>query len=249
MTILLLRLAGPLQSWGDRSRFVRRETRHEPTKSGVLGLIAAAQGRRRTDPIEDLCHLQFGVRIDQPGKLTRDFQTAQRDGKPMPLSYRYYLADAAFIAAVSAEEALLTGIDDALRNPHFPLYLGRRSCPPAGPVSLGLRAGDLVTAVRAEPWHASRWYRRLQSPDGVDLEFLRDALSANEPGDIVRDEPRSFDPERREYEWRTVVHDEPVHVANPDGRRGRIGDVAGGLEAIDRATPAVHEPMSLLGGA
>ena len=76
MTVLLLRLAGPMQAWGDNSRFTRRDTRMIPTKSGVLGLLAAADGRRRTDPIEDLAGLRFGVRVDQPGQLQRDFQTA-----------------------------------------------------------------------------------------------------------------------------------------------------------------------------
>ena len=76
MTVLLLRLAGPLQSWGDSSRFTTRATRREPTKSGVIGLLAAAQGRRRTDSIEDLLTLRFGVRTDQPGSVVRDFQTA-----------------------------------------------------------------------------------------------------------------------------------------------------------------------------
>lgn len=53
MSVLLLQLAGPLQSWGDSSRFVRRETRNEPTKSGVIGMLASAQGRTREDSIED----------------------------------------------------------------------------------------------------------------------------------------------------------------------------------------------------
>ncbi len=61
--VLLLRLAGPMQSWGDASRFNRRETRTEPTKSAVIGLLASAQGRTREDPIEDLLQLSFGVRI------------------------------------------------------------------------------------------------------------------------------------------------------------------------------------------
>jgi len=45
MSVLLLRLAGPLQSWGDSSRFATRGTRREPTKSGVIGMVAAALGR------------------------------------------------------------------------------------------------------------------------------------------------------------------------------------------------------------
>ena len=81
MTVVAFRLAGPLQSWGSRSRFVRRETEKAPTKSGVLGLVAAAKGIRRTDPLESLLGLRFGVRVDQPGQLVRDFQTAQRPKK------------------------------------------------------------------------------------------------------------------------------------------------------------------------
>ncbi|MGQ4818899.1 type I-E CRISPR-associated protein Cas5/CasD, partial [Enterococcus faecium] len=95
----LLTLTGPLQSWGSASRFVRRGTEPAPIKNGVVGLLAAAQGRRRADPVEDLAALRFGVRIDQPGRLVRDFQTERRaDGTSLPLSYRFYLADAVFLA-------------------------------------------------------------------------------------------------------------------------------------------------------
>ncbi|MFW0768389.1 type I-E CRISPR-associated protein Cas5/CasD, partial [Trabulsiella odontotermitis] len=59
MTALLLRLAGPLQSWGTSSRFSRRGTDRVPSKSGVVGLLAAAQGRRRTDPLEELLGLRM----------------------------------------------------------------------------------------------------------------------------------------------------------------------------------------------
>lgn len=78
MTVLLLKLAGPLQSWGSGSRFTERGTQHEPTKSGVVGLLAAALGRRRTDPVDDLAALDFAVRIDQPGLLESDFQTEHK---------------------------------------------------------------------------------------------------------------------------------------------------------------------------
>jgi len=222
MTVLLLRLAGPLQSWGDSSRFVNRNTRREPTKSGVLGLIAAAQGRRRVDPIEDLTRLIYGVRTDQPGQLTRDFQTAQHWQEPkkdatvqsLPLSYRYYLADAVFVVGLEADGALLEGIDEALNSPAFPLYLGRRSAPPAGPVSLGLRPGSLTEAIRSEPWRASPVYQRKEKSSTVSLEFVRDAYPGETEGELVRDEPVSFNPEHRQYAWRTAINERPVEVAN-----------------------------------
>lgn len=240
MTVLLLRLSGPLQSWGDSSRFVNRSTRREPTKSGVLGLIAAAQGRRRADPIEDLTRLVFGARTDQPGHLIRDFQTAQHWQEPkkngtvesLPLSNRYYLADAVFVVGLEADHALLEGIEEALRSPAFPLYLGRRSAPPAGPVSLGLRPGSLLEAIRNEPWHASPVHQRKEKSPSVSLELVRDAFPGETEGELVRDEPVSFDPEHRQYTWRTVISEQPVEVTNPFAV---AGSYASGLD---------HDPMS-----
>ncbi|MHA7271263.1 type I-E CRISPR-associated protein Cas5/CasD [Arthrobacter sp. HLT1-20] len=233
MSVLMLRLAGPMQAWGDSSRFVSRGTRQEPTKSGILGMLAAAQGRRRTEPIEDLAQLKFGVRIDQPGQLLRDFQVAiSPDGsKSMPLSYRYYLADSVFLAAVEGESELIQGLQDALTDPVFPLYLGRRSCVPSGKVCLGIRETDLDTALREENWQAADWYQRKQSAVEVSLSIVRDALTSNELGETVRDVPLSFSPESREYAWRTVVRPRPQYVKNPYGKE------------------SAHEPMAELGGS
>ncbi|GAB2456921.1 type I-E CRISPR-associated protein Cas5/CasD [Nocardioides hungaricus] len=222
MSILLLRLDGPLQAWGDASRFVRRHTRAEPTKSGVLGLLAAAQGRRRTDPVEDLASLRFGVRVDQRGRLIRDFQTAIRRtrarSEAMPLSYRYYLADAVFVAAVEGDDALIAGLDEAVRQPAFPLYLGRRSCVPSGEeISLGTRSAGLLEALRAEPWLARPWYQKQQGRT-VHLELVVDALPGSASTETARDVPESFDPTRRDYGWRSIERPLPEAVDNPLGR-------------------------------
>lgn len=212
MSVLLLTLTGPLQSWGSSSRFVRRGTESAPTKSGVLGLLAAAQGRRRTDPLEDLAGLRFGVRIDQPGRLVRDFQTARSlDGrKTMPLSYRFYLADALFLAAVEGDADFLNVLTEALRRPVYPLYLGRRSCPPAGPLLPKVVEGSVEEVLGAEPWAAKAWYRRssaVASVPEVRVETVIDCPPGTATAVTVRDHPISFDPERREYGWRTVRYD------------------------------------------
>lgn len=196
-------------------------------------MLAAAQGRRRTEPIEDLAQLKFGVRIDQPGQLLRDFQVAISDDgrKSMPLSYRYYLADSVFLAAVEGESELIQGLQDALTDPVFPLYLGRRSCVPFGKVCLGIRETDLDTALRKEDWQAASWFQNKQKAKSIGLSIVRDALSPNEPGETVRDVPLNFSPESREYSWRTVVRPEQHYVETPKG------------------TESVHDPMSELGGS
>lgn len=243
MSVLLLRLAGPLQAWGDSSRFTRRHTRTEPTKSGVLGLLAAAQGRRRTEPIEDLVWLRFGVRVDQPGRLVRDFQTAIRwaDHKAMPLSYRYYLADAVFVAAVEGDAALIDGLDEAIRSPAFPLYLGRRSCPPTGRVSLGVVDKDLETALRDATWAAADFHKTSLPAGDVHLGMFVDAETPSDGlPEVVRDVPQSWSPERREYSWREVAQLAPVVQPNPHGRTpsGRLDPPRG----PSGAGPGAPEP-------
>ncbi|MBE9506519.1 MAG: type I-E CRISPR-associated protein Cas5/CasD, partial [Chloroflexi bacterium] len=143
MSVLLLRLSGPMQSWGVQSRFSVRDTGMEPSKSGVVGLLCAALGRCRDEPVDDLADLTMGVRVDQEGKLARDFQTAMsvlKAGggiKTTEPSSRYYLSDARFLVGLQGEDtALLRQIHGALRNPHWPLYLGRRAFVPGEPVWL-----------------------------------------------------------------------------------------------------------------
>ena len=220
MSVLTLQLAGPLQSWGASARFARRTTESAPTKSGVIGLLAAAQGRDRDADLTDLAALRFGVRIDQPGTRLRDYQTAHHadTDKSMPVSERFYLADAVFIAAVEGDDTLIEALHAALRAPvHLP-YLGRRSCPPARPVDLGTREGNLQHALENEPWRAARWYQRRRRHDQrVDLEIITEAGPGDDPGDTLRDQPLSFDPRHRRYGLRSL-HSTTVSVPNPLAR-------------------------------
>jgi CRISPR system Cascade subunit CasD len=219
VTTLLLRLGAPLQSWGTSSRFVRRNTDRAPSRSGILGMLAAAQGRRRTDPLEDLLDLRIGIRVDQPGQLERDFQTARtRDGSTsMPLSYRFYLADAVFAVAIEGDPGLLDSVQQALRSPAFPLFLGRRSCPPAGKLLHGLHDGTLIDRLRHHPWLASPWVQRRHHGATVDLDIVLDCPADAPDAELVRDEPISFDPRERRYRWRSV-HRDTVTVPNPAHR-------------------------------
>jgi CRISPR system Cascade subunit CasD len=205
MSTLLLRLAGPMQAWGSSSRFSNRMTELEPTKSGVIGLIAAAMGRRRTDPIDDLVSVKFGVRIDQAGKLICDFHTAKTfDGKQAFVSNRYYLSDAVFLAGIEGDNLLLNEINYAIKHPAFPLFLGRRSCPPSGRISLDVREGvSLKDALENEKWYAHDSYRKKQT-NLVRLDMMIDGESENFKAVLRRDEPVSYDQTYRRYGFREV---------------------------------------------
>jgi len=172
MPTLLLRLAGPMQSWGTTSRFDERDSQLEPSKSGVLGLVCAALGRDRAAPVDDLARLRMGVRVDREGLLMRDYQTAagvvttsgKADPRRVAISPRYYLADAAFLVGLEGEDRnLLDAVDSALRDPVWLLALGRKAFPPAAPVwleggsvELGLRDALIGAPRIASPRHEDR---------------------------------------------------------------------------------------------
>lgn len=242
MSVLTLQLAGPLQAWGSSARFSRRTTDSAPTKSGVVGLLAAALGRPRDGDLSDLAGLRFGVRIDQPGTRIRDFQTAHHDdtGKSMPVSDRFYLSDAVFVAGLEGDEDLLVQLHAAVRDPVFLPFLGRRSCPPSRKIDLGLHPGaELAATLGAQDWRASDWYQqRRREDETVDLTVLLEAGpddgGAEGPGDAIRDQPISFDPRHRRYGLRGVVA-RTATVPNPRAARGN-----------PRAAFASHDPVGHL---
>ncbi len=240
--VLVLRLAGPMQSWGSSSRFTRRSTEAFPTKSGIVGLLAAAQGRRRTDPIEDLANLRMAARVDQPGELLRDFQTAHREGESMPLSERFYRADAVFAAFVEGPVELIEGLAEALRRPVFPLYLGRRSCPPTMPLFLQVHEGRAWEIITQLPWQAARfWQQQKKWEEHISLRVVADKgiLPDDEPSSSshsLQDVPVSFDSTRRLYGLRSV-DETRVTVRNPQYEKPKESPapVSGG-----------HDPMAVI---
>ncbi|MCE2473616.1 MAG: type I-E CRISPR-associated protein Cas5/CasD [Anaerolineae bacterium] len=195
MATLLMRISAPLQSWGTQGRFTHRDTEREPSKSGIIGLLCAAQGRPREADIADLRALRMGVRVDRPGEIICDFHTAGTDGiylvegkvnrRNVIVSERYYLADAKFLVGLEGEPKLLHELQDALKRPTWTLFFGRKSCPPAQRIWLpdGLQDTDLDSALSAYP-----------SLDayGPPRQRLR-LLIEDDTGEIVRnDQPMSF---------------------------------------------------------
>jgi len=181
--ILLLRLTAPMQSWGVMSRFSRRDTGKEPSKSGVIGLLCAALGISRDEAntenplFAELLQLKMGVLALREGVLQSDYHTAQNiikaDGKLPPkgdtkLSTRFYLADADFVVALEGENReTLEKIQAALTNPKWQLFLGRKAFAPAAPVRF--REGVITTEKSLEDFLRSRELKEIL--DKYDDEF------------------------------------------------------------------------------
>lgn len=240
--LLLLRLEGPLQSWGGRSRWDVRETEAEPTKSGLVGLLGCALGYGRGDArlVEELdAGLRLGVRTDAPGRILEDYQTItdflptaagdfkvlggtksakalRSDPEARPatiISPRFYLEDAAFLAALEATDTappdLLRRCTEALQNPCWPLFLGRRACVPSRPVldSLTDRYAGLEDALRRHPWsHLGAGANRRPVPDRDRGRLLTTSLE-DADGPLLRQDALRLNA-ARQYAFRRV---RPLH--------------------------------------
>ncbi len=204
MPTLLLRLVGPMQSWGTTSRFDQRDTGKEPSKSGVIGLVGAALGidRENWTDLEPVTHLRLGVRHDRPGVPKRDYQTAQRiisaDHSKIhetAVTTRDYLADAAFLVGLEGEDLeLLERIHAALSDPVWPLALGRKSYAPSESIWMekALKDAPLLDAMNQYSWIVSLRKRE------IFPKSLLVSVESNDGSGILRmDQPLSSFAERR----------------------------------------------------
>ena len=172
----MFRLYGPIVAWGDTAVGEYRPSSAQPSRTAVLGLLAAALGIRR-DQEDGLISLDRSVavalRLDLPGEVLRDYHTTQvpPEGKKLRyytrgdetrsaklhtiLSQRDYRTDSAATVALCQAEVnfeLLGRWQAALRSPALPLYLGRKSCPLALPTDPQIvEAIDFKAAFAAYP--------------------------------------------------------------------------------------------------
>lgn len=165
---LRLRLYGPLASWGEIAVGEVRRSAMQPSRSALLGLLGAALGLERCDVAGQQAlseGYRFGIKLLSAGTELRDYHTVQTGVPPRKgrfhtrrqelgankvdtiLSTREYRCDNLAVVAVEPRPGALYGLDtlrDALRQPIFTLYLGRKSCPLAVPLAPELLAVETL---------------------------------------------------------------------------------------------------------
>lgn len=156
---LLLRLYGPLASWGEIAVGETRHSAVQPSRSALLGLLGAALGIERSDATGQQAlsaGYRFGIKLECTGSPLRDYHTVQVGVPPRKFQFRSrrqelaaakvetmltsreYRCDSLALVAVEAlpgAPVALAQLAEALRKPRFTLYLGRKSCPLALPLS------------------------------------------------------------------------------------------------------------------
>ena len=175
---LLFRLYGSMCSWGDIAVGEMRPSFPHPTKSAVLGLVAAALGIKRDEDEKHATLVEnygFAVLVEDMGEPLSDYHTAQvppgkesyitrrdeltrtpKSGLKTILSMRDYRTDAIYTVALwqrSAGKWSLEKLKEHLETPKFNLYVGRKSCP----LALGLQPQIIPAAFLSEAFKKSRF--------------------------------------------------------------------------------------------
>lgn len=236
MPFLLLRLRGPMQAWGTRSRFEYRDTEREPTFSGIIGIIAAAEGLPRGADLSEYHQLVITVRVDREGELDREFQTAldvvkAGGGTETQIIHRDFLADAAFHVAVEGPDSLIKRIFTALHRPRYPLFLGRKSYLPSIPIVYPGKESyihtdeDALTFLCGLPLAHDPPISRDKLFAGDKTEKIRFVVPHTDSGvEMRRDMPQNFDIYRRRYNTRYIkTKYRSVPVADPDKEAEEAG--------------------------
>ncbi len=213
---LALRLAGPLQSWGFDSQYNRRNTALMPTKSGIAGMCCAAMGFLRGSQeekkfLEEYRKLKMTA-IEIPRKLNKelslrrmqDYHTVQNTRRAngginndCVLTYRQYLNDASFGVILAGDKSMLGKIAEALKNPIWGIWLGRKTCIPSMPVFAGL-----------EEREENAWQVLIGDAKKESFTIQRGVEHFAEGRDSISDVPLSFASEKREFAPRRVIVDQ-----------------------------------------
>lgn len=216
MKTLTIRLAAPLQSYGNEATFNLRTSFQYPSKSAVLGMIAAGLGYRREDnqKLQALNKLKYAVRVEQSGHMMTEFQTVEyhksASRTARKLTYRNFLQDAVFVAAVgSDDDAFINKIEYAIMHPKFQLYLGRRSNPPAGIMKLdSFENKNPVEVLENLDWKAANWFKRKYHNKIFKTTISADAeLLPNKKSFAVKDKIGSFNSKNRFHDYRLAAEE------------------------------------------
>lgn len=212
MAILIFQLYGPLASWGTPAVGESRPSSDHPGRSALLGLLAAALGIQRDDSAGQQAlagSVQFAVKQLSPGRMIRDFHTVQvpkRDRKARYatrkdemafsgdrlntiISRREYRCDGFWrvgVTTTNSSDWTLQELETALRQPKFTLYLGRKSCPLAAPLSPKIvQASGIQEALSVDMpqlhEHQNRW---------LDLNNTVDYYWEGDAGDLLTQDTR-----------------------------------------------------------
>lgn len=183
---LMFTLAAPMASFGAIAVGERRPSWNRPSKSQVLGLLAAALGieRREEKRLSALAAaLHYAVRVDMPGRPHADYHTAQ---VPPARRNRRFFTRADELAVAKSELKTILSRRDFYTDAMHTIAVWARDEPPL-PVSLADMAQALATPSFVP--YAGRKAHPLHLPMAPRIVPAKDVVSAYAEFDANEQEP------------------------------------------------------------
>jgi CRISPR system Cascade subunit CasD len=186
MQTLILKTEG-LSAYGLQTFDVHRKVNHFPTRSAVIGLLAAALGIERTNQ-QKLFELSesilVAVQVNNAGEKMMDYHTVQNfrspDGKIQKgtkPTYREYWCDSEYTFAISAPCDLIQKLVLAVKTPKFTLFQGRKSCPLTRPLFEGVMDVDNPAIALKHRAEKGQIFSDMQGENLVATLQVRDKLT------------------------------------------------------------------------
>jgi len=222
-----------MASWGLPAVGENRFSSDHPSRSALVGLLAAALGIRREEAQNQAAlgrSVRLAVRQLTPGRLIRDFHTVQvpkRDKKARYatrkdelegpsdrlntiISRRDYRCDGLWVVGVTITEQSQWSLEDlksALRAPRFTLYLGRKSCPLAAPLApVVVQTDGLKEALCTDFPLFDEGQRRWLAVEGVSDYFWEIEAVDMEPQETRYPEDDVLSRDRWQFRQRAEYH-------------------------------------------
>lgn len=244
---LTFTLFAPIASFGAIAVGERRESWSRPARSAVLGLVGACLGIEREDAEEQAAlerEFGFALLCGTSGGSLADFHTLQV-GRPARgqtfrtraeelnsntvdtiLTRRDYRVSAWHLAALWVRSEVdprwaLEDLADAMKQPAFTPYLGRRACPLGLPLAPQIIDADSPASALDRRWASGPEAEFRPSLAGTiqDLFVARDRWVGDEgANNLLRSEERRDAPISRTL-WQFGLRTEVIEAFSPTENR------------------------------
>jgi len=141
MAVIALRFRSTQASFLENTGFISEQVRDSgvaPTRGMIAGLLGAALGVKRGEKLPEV--LAVATHFRKPPKKGSDFAIIQNalnfSGKlkGSHMITKYYLHDVDAVVLVEVPNKNYSQYIEALKNPVYPIYFGRKSCIPTLPL-------------------------------------------------------------------------------------------------------------------
>jgi len=186
MKTLILKTEG-LSAYGLQTFDIHRRVNHFPTRSAIIGLLAAALGitRKEHNKLYELSESVItAVQVNDAGEKMMDYHTVQNFRSPTGKiqhgtkpTFREYWCDSEHTFAISTNDELAKKLCEAVQSPIFTMFQGRKCCPLTRPIFEGFLIADNPAIALKKRTEDGQIFSDVKGENHVATLQIRDKLT------------------------------------------------------------------------